>query len=175
MACPVWPARLHCGTLRNEIHPSTGRRSVEREDEISLRKNQRGNCPLWPVPCGPHDCTANQRGDCPQTNEGTVPYGRPLWPVPCEPTRGLSPITNEGTVPYKPTRGLSPMAWSPMACPVWAARLHCETLRNEIHPSPGRRSVEREDEISLRKKYVGTTNGESNKLADSPYLIVNIT
>lgn len=33
----------------------------------------------------------------------------------------------------EPTRGLSPMA-----CPVWPARLHCGTLRNEIHPSPGR-------------------------------------
>ena len=36
-------------------------------------------------------------------------------------------------IDQKPTRGLSPMA-----CPVWPARLHCGTLRNEIHPSPGR-------------------------------------
>lgn len=78
-------------------------------------------------------------------------------------------------IDQKPTRGLSPMACPAMACPVWAARLHCGTLRNEIHPSPGRRSVEREGEISLRKKYVGPTNGESNKLTASSYFIVNIT
>ena len=45
-----------------------------------------------------------------------------------KPTRGLSPKPTR-----EPTRGLSPMA-----CPVWPARLHCGTLRNEIHPSPGR-------------------------------------